>query len=110
MDAAVILVDANQSLEALYRQDSDQLWRSLARQLERAFPEHAMGTATSLEAASQGLLAAGYSLERLPSWPDVDTVDDLRRLAESFRPDADAPRTAAWLRDHALDRAGPRRA
>jgi hypothetical protein len=81
-------------------------------QLERAFPEHAMGTATSLEAAIKGLLAAGFRLELLPSWPDVDTADDLHRLAGSFRADTDAPRTAAWLREHghalAGSRSGPR--
>jgi glycosyltransferase A (GT-A) superfamily protein (DUF2064 family) len=80
--------------------------QSMTLQLERVFPASAMGTATSLDVASQGLLAAGYSLLRLPSWPDVDTVDDLRDLGRSFGARADAPRTAAWLRDHAVELAG----
>ncbi len=40
----------------------------------------------------------GYSLRLLPQWHDVDTFDDLRRLAaEPYLP----PHTRAWLDNHA---------
>jgi glycosyltransferase A (GT-A) superfamily protein (DUF2064 family) len=37
----------------------------------------------------------------LPPWPDVDTADELRRLAREVRGDPNsAPAVAAWLGDH----------
>lgn len=76
-----------------------RLRRNLADRLRRAFADGATGGSTAFEAARTGLASAGWQVATVESWPDVDTVSDLRRLALLL--DADgrwAPRTAEWLR------------
>ena len=74
---------------------------NLAARLRRAFTERATSGATAFESARDGLASAGWQVATVESWPDVDTVSDVRRLAVLL--DADgrwAPRTAGWLRDN----------
>ncbi len=85
--------------------------RNLADRLRRAFTESATGGTTAFDAAEKGLASAGWQVAGVESWPDVDTVSDLRRLAVLL--DADgrwAPRTAEWLRRNRaeIEGAGPR--
>ena len=52
---------------------------------------------TTLEEPERAFQRAGLSLQELPTWYDVDTVDDLRRLAtDSQIPDS----TRAWFARH----------
>jgi glycosyltransferase A (GT-A) superfamily protein (DUF2064 family) len=76
-----------------------RLRRNLAQRLARAFAEGTLGGSTAFDSARTGLESAGWRVLAVGSWPDVDTVADLPRLAELL--DADgrwAPRTAEWLR------------
>jgi glycosyltransferase A (GT-A) superfamily protein (DUF2064 family) len=79
-----------------------RLRRNLADRLRRAFAEPATGSSTAFDAARSGLESAGWQVATVESWPDVDTMADLHRLAVLL--DADgrwAPRTVEWLR-HSL--------
>ncbi len=72
----------------------------LARRLRIAF-EVEMGGATALEATRACLAQAGWTSAMLPPWGDLDTVADLRGLADLLGRDAGAaPRTAAWFARH----------
>jgi len=76
-----------------------RLRRNLAGRLRRAFAESAVGGSTALDAARTGLESAGWRVVTVESWPDVDTVSDLRSLAARLEADGRwAPRTAEWLR------------
>jgi len=76
-----------------------RLRRHLAGRLQRAFAASAIGGSTAFEAARTGLEAAGWQVATVESWPDVDTVADLHRLAVLLEADGRwAPRTAEWLR------------
>ena len=86
-----------------------RLRRNLAARLGRAFAEGAIGGSTALDATRMGLEGAGWRVATVEPWPDVDTVVDLRRLAELLEADGHwAPRTAEWLRLSGIDR-GPAR-
>ncbi len=85
-----------------------RLRRNLAKRLARAFAESAIGGSTALDAARTGLESAGWRVVTVESWPDVDTVSDLHRLAVLLDADGrSAPRTAEWLRRNltSIDRA-----
>jgi len=76
-----------------------RLRRRLADRLRRAFTESTTSGTTAFEAARSGLESADWQVVAVASWPDVDTVSDLRRLAALL--DAEgrwAPRTVEWLR------------
>ncbi len=55
-----------------------RLRRNLADRLRRAFAESATGDSTAFDAARRGLESAGWQVATVESWPDVDTVSDLR--------------------------------
>lgn len=85
-----------------------RLRRNLADRLRRAFAEGATGGSTAFDAARGGLESAGWQVATVESWPDVDTMADLHRLAVLL--DADgrwAPRTAEWLRHNRGSIGGP---
>ena len=69
----------------------------LAQRLGRAF-EGPLGGATALQATEAGLRSAGWTIERLAVWSDVDTIADLEALDDDLRDSPHrAPRTAAWI-------------
>lgn len=69
----------------------------LAARLESGFAGPT-GGASALDAARQGLEAAGWAGQDLAPWADLDTIDDLRALEIELRRDGRlAPHTAAWL-------------
>lgn len=48
--------------------------------------------------------ALGLALDELPTWYDVDDASSLERIKRELqREPARAPRTAAWIRDHASE-------
>ncbi|HKF76645.1 MAG TPA: DUF2064 domain-containing protein [Candidatus Dormibacteraeota bacterium] len=66
---------------------------------ERAYLGAPMGTEGVLEHTRAALSGAVL----LPPWPDVDSAEDLRRLARQLEADPGAaPAVAAWLRDHGM--------
>lgn len=72
--------------------------RRLARRLGRAFAFGPTAGTSALEVTRLDLVAAGWNVSTTASWPDVDTMADLRRLAASPQGDRCwAPRTMAWL-------------
>ncbi len=72
----------------------------LARRLRATF-DVAMGGDKALEATRAGLASAGWSVEHLAAWSDLDTLTDLRALSAQLDGDAGAaPRTAAWIARH----------
>jgi glycosyltransferase A (GT-A) superfamily protein (DUF2064 family) len=82
-----------------------RLRRRLERRLRRAFTDGATRGASAFDAARDGLEAARWQVATIEPWPDVDTLADLRSLAELLGADGRwAPRTADWLRrmEHAV--------
>ncbi len=72
--------------------------RNLAARLRGAFTDGATAGTTAFDSARNGLASAGWQVADVESWPDVDTLADLRRLAVLLEPDGRwAPRTAEWL-------------
>lgn len=59
-----------------------------------------MSTSTVLAETLAAADKAGLRVALLPTWYDVDTVQEVKRLAVEFEadPDAYAPRTREWLR------------
>lgn len=73
----------------------------LARRLQTAFGGVPMGGVSARAATTSGLGEAGWHVSTGGSWPDVDTVPDLRELARRLAGDGRwAPRTAAWITRH----------
>ena len=75
------------------------------RRRERAYLEAPMGT-TAVLAHTRAALGDPVLL---PPWPDVDSAEELRGLAEQLRGEPNlAPAVAAWLSDHGsgLEEAG----
>ncbi|MBA2314169.1 MAG: DUF2064 domain-containing protein [Chloroflexi bacterium] len=88
----------------LRRQERERL----ARRLETAFGSVAMGGASALDATQRALGEAGWRVSTVASWPDVDTLADLRTLARQLDTDGRwAPRTAAWIARHRVVIDGP---
>lgn len=70
---------------------------ALARRLAAAFAVP-MGGTSALDAVRASLARASWTGILLPAWSDLDTVEDLRVLADELDGAAGAaPRTAAWL-------------
>jgi glycosyltransferase A (GT-A) superfamily protein (DUF2064 family) len=80
----------------------------LAQRLESAFQSVESTTGAVIDQTEAALEAAGWRPVRVGSWPDVDTIADLRALTVDLARDpGPAPATAAWIRRHSelLDRA-----
>jgi glycosyltransferase A (GT-A) superfamily protein (DUF2064 family) len=81
----------------------------LTRRLETVFGRVRLGDGSALDATMEALRSADWRVTFVPSWPDVDTIADLRALARRLADDGCwAPRTTAWVERHraAFDR-GP---
>ncbi len=75
----------------------------LARRLMAAF-DGPLGGANALRSTQAGLASAGWSVELLATWSDLDTVADLEALsAELHTGGRLSPRTAAWIARDAAD-------
>ena len=73
----------------------------LARRVELVFGTVAMGGASAQEATLQALRRAGWRVSTVASWPDIDTLADLRLLVHRLEDDGRwAPRTMAWVTQH----------
>ncbi|MEO5964619.1 MAG: DUF2064 domain-containing protein [Candidatus Limnocylindrales bacterium] len=73
----------------------------LERRLKAAFGEQAMGTPTALDQTREALRGAGWTIRLGSEHQDLDTIDDLRELADGLAADGrSAPRTADWARHH----------
>jgi glycosyltransferase A (GT-A) superfamily protein (DUF2064 family) len=80
----------------------------LAQRLESAFQSVESTTGAVIDQTEAALKSAGWRPVRVGSWPDVDTIADLRALTVDLARDPrPAPATAAWIRLHPelLDRA-----
>lgn len=75
------------------------LQHHLHQRIRSTFGAVPMGTGQALEETRQALVGRGYRVAVSPPWPDVDTPDDLQRLATRLAsmPLQVAPRTRAWL-------------
>ncbi|MBA2718153.1 MAG: DUF2064 domain-containing protein [Chloroflexi bacterium] len=77
------------------------LRRRLERRLRRGFSDRRMGGSSAFDATRRDLVAAGWHVTIVEPWPDVDTVSDLRQLAEVLNRDGLDPRwgsrTREWL-------------
>ena len=73
--------------------------RQFRQRIRSAFESVPMGTGSALEQTRQALSSAGYRVAASAAWPDVDTADDLRRMAARLEaaPREVAPHTRAWL-------------
>lgn len=72
-----------------------------ARRIESVFAGVAMGVASAREATTVGLQRAGWRVRMVRSWPDIDTLADLRMLAGRLEDDGLwAPRTVEWVSRH----------
>lgn len=81
-----------------------------ARRIASVFADVAMGGASAREATIRALERAGWRVATVRSWPDIDTLADLRMLAGRIEDDGRwAPRTVEWLASHrtAIDAAPP---
>ncbi|MEO7664084.1 MAG: DUF2064 domain-containing protein [Candidatus Limnocylindrales bacterium] len=74
--------------------------RRLAGRLSKVFDTVPMGGASALDATMGTLGAAGWRVSQTPSWPDLDTLADLRALDNALADGGWAPRTAAWIERH----------
>nr|MBA2380980.1 DUF2064 domain-containing protein [Chloroflexota bacterium] len=75
--------------------------RRLEQRLAMAFETVPMGAAEAFDETVRALGAAGWQVASLGSWPDLDTLADLRVLAGRLAEDGRwAPRTAAWIDRH----------
>ena len=73
----------------------------LARRVEIAFGGVPMGGATARETTMRALRRAGWRVQTVAGWPDIDTLADLRALADRLEDDGRwAPRTLAWVARH----------
>jgi glycosyltransferase A (GT-A) superfamily protein (DUF2064 family) len=73
----------------------------LAQRLESVFLDVAMGGSSAREATTRTLRQAGWHVTTVASWPDIDTLADLRTLAHRLEDDGRwAPQTVAWVADH----------
>lgn len=73
----------------------------LARRLEAVFDPVPMGGTSAQAATGQALGQAGWRVSTVASWPDVDTLADLRLLTRRLDVDGHwAPRTVAWVARH----------
>lgn len=88
-------------------------WRSargLAVRLDRALRSTAMGSDSALASTWRGLAEAGWKPHLAEPWPDVDTVDDLKLMAERLAThQSGAHHTRAWLARHAEEVLTPER-
>lgn len=72
----------------------------LARRLRAAF-DVPMGGDTALASTRAGLGSAGWFVEDLATWLDLDTLSDLRMISGELDGNGhSAPRTAAWIARH----------
>ncbi|MEO5884101.1 MAG: DUF2064 domain-containing protein [Candidatus Limnocylindrales bacterium] len=84
--------------------------RRLAGRLEAVFCDVPMGGESARSATERALEDAGWRVTTVASWPDIDTVPDLRALADQLAGDGRwAPRTVAWIAGHgaAIENAQP---
>ena len=66
-----------------------------------ALVDASLGGESALRTTARALEAEGLPPVHLAEWPDIDTVADLRHLADSLAgPAPAAPRTRAWLAAH----------
>jgi glycosyltransferase A (GT-A) superfamily protein (DUF2064 family) len=73
----------------------------LARRLDSVFKGVEMGGASAHEATARALRRAGWRVTTVSSWPDIDTLADLRLLAHRLEDDGRwAPQTLAWVAGH----------
>ncbi len=73
----------------------------IARRVESVFEGVAMGGASAGDATIRALQRAGWRVRTVRSWPDIDTLADLRLLAGRLEDDGRwAPRTVDWLMRH----------
>ena len=73
----------------------------LARRLETVFGGVPMGGASALDVTMRALGQAGWRVSTVASWPDVDTLADLRALVRELDGDGRwAPHTADWVSRH----------
>jgi hypothetical protein len=76
----------------------------LATRVERVFKASSLGGESALRTTARALEAEGAPPTYLAEWPDIDTIADLRHLADSLAGttgnEPAAPRTRAWLSAH----------
>jgi glycosyltransferase A (GT-A) superfamily protein (DUF2064 family) len=73
----------------------------LERRIERVFEGVEMGGESAQEATTRALRRAGWRVTTVSSWPDIDTLADLRVLAGRLEVDGRwAPQTRAWVVRH----------
>ena len=76
--------------------------RRFRRRVRITFGVVPMGTGRALDRTHRALTSNGFEVTLSPTWPDVDTSEDLRQLAARLEvaPADIAPRTRAWLKAH----------
>ena len=77
----------------------DLVARRFRRRIRTAFGVVPMGTGRALDRTHRALTSSGFRVIFSPTWPDVDTSDDLWRLAARLEvaPADVAPRARVWL-------------
>ncbi|CAN5494580.1 MAG: DUF2064 domain-containing protein [Chloroflexi bacterium] len=78
------------------------LLRRFQRRVRLAFDTVPMGSDRALDRTHRALRQSGFGVAMSPTWPDVDTSEDLRHLVARLgvAPADVAPRTRAWLKAH----------
>lgn len=77
--------------------------RRFRRRVRLAFGLVPMGTGLALDRTHRALTSSGFRVTLSPTWPDVDTSEDLCQLAARLEvaPAEVAPHTRAWLQARA---------